>query len=151
MTTVTVLTSRRIDPGRLDRRLARAGYTTTAGAGGVRIHRPADASGVDATMPDIDDLPDAMRSAACELFGGPPRCALACSFDGPAAPSDDWATVVDIARAVAADVPLAVLDDHAGTTYLVHPKRGLVGPDEYRAIPRRNPTADFLRRLLGGT
>jgi hypothetical protein len=43
-----------------------------------------------------------------------------------------------------------VLDDHAGTTYLVHPKRGLIGPEEYEAVARRTaPSAgEVLRRFL---
>jgi hypothetical protein len=64
--------------------------------------------------------------------------------------SDCWPTVVDIARAVAAEVPLAVLDDHCGTTYLVHAVRGLIAPEEYEQMRGRATTSDFLRRLLGG-
>jgi hypothetical protein len=75
---------------------------------------------------------------------------VTCSFEGPVGSSDSWPTVVDIACAIAAEVPLAVLDDHAGTAYLVNTKRGLIGPDEYEQMQGRPTTADFFRRLLGG-
>ena len=58
--------------------------------------------------------------------------------------------MVVVARAVAADVPLAVVDDLIGTAYLVHPGRGLVGPEEYGPLRRRPSTSDVLRRMLGG-
>jgi hypothetical protein len=134
MATVVVLTGRRVNWRRLRRRLAGRGYATDTGEVGLRVSR--DGRGVvDAVRTDLAGVPARVAATATQLLGVRPRDGLTCSFVGPAAVSDEWATVVALARAVAADVPLAVLDDLVDTTYLVHPGRGLVGPDEYGSIP----------------
>jgi hypothetical protein len=147
--TVTLLAARRINPGRLQKRLQQAGYLVSAEPCGFRLGdgRPVI---VDTTLCDQHGPADALTELATELFGGPPRGRVSCTFDGPPAVSPEWTTVVDVARAVAAIVPLAALHDGTGTVYLVHPQRGLIGPDEYRAIPKPEPALDVLRRLLGG-
>jgi hypothetical protein len=124
----------------------------TLDADGTHVSRHGRWDVVDTAPCDPDRLPDRIIAAAGELLGLRPRGGIACSFDGPPGESDSWPTVVDIAKAVAAEVPLAVLDDHAGTTYLVHPGRGLIGPAEIEAVRRdtRPSTADLLRRMLGG-
>ena len=70
-------------------------------------------------------------------------------FDGPVGRSEAWPTVVDIARVVARVAPLAVLDDHAGTIYLIHTDRGLIGLDEYEEVRTRSKANSLLRRLFG--
>jgi hypothetical protein len=142
MLTVWVLTTRRIDWHRVERRLTRDGYRTTQ-----TTVAPADQhTTVTVAVPDLATLPTRVVDSARQLLGVNPRHSIACAFETPAA----WPTVVDIARAVAADAPITVLDDHAGTTYLVHPKRGLIGPEEYEAVARRTaPSAgEVLRRYL---
>jgi hypothetical protein len=148
MTTVTVLAGRRISRRRLRRRLARSGYATF-GEEPLRISH--DGRGViQAAAADPDDLPERVTESARQLLGIPARYGLTCSFAGPAGGTEEWTTVVAVARAVAADVPLAVLDDLRGTAYLVHPERGLVGPEEYEPLRRGTTTSDVLRRLFGG-
>jgi len=149
---VTVLAAAQIRMRKVEKRLAVAGCTVTADADGTHVSRHGRWDVVDTTPCDPDTLPDHTIAAASELLGLRPRGGLACSFDGPPEESDSWPTVVDIARAVAAEVPLAVLDDHAGTTYLVHPDRGLIGPAEIETVRRNTPpsTADRLRRMFGG-
>jgi len=134
MATVAVLTGRRVNWRRLRRRLAAAGYPTT-GQARLRVAQPDGRGVVHAARTDLAGLPDRAARSARQLLGVPARDGLTCSFDGPAAVSEEWSTVVAIARAVAAEVPLAVLDDLVDTAYLVHPGRGLVGPDEYRGMP----------------
>jgi hypothetical protein len=150
MTAVTVLAAATISQRKLERRLVRAGCAVAGSDQGLRVSRHGRWDAVTTTSPRIADLPGASVDAARRLLGFPPRSGLTCLFDGPVGESDSWPTVVDIARAVAAGVPLAVLDDHAGTTYLVHAVRGLIAPDEYEQIRGRASTSDFLRRLLGG-
>jgi hypothetical protein len=145
--TVTVLTAARIDVGRLQRRLARAGYDTVADADSLRICRPDRRMPVDARVSDPSELPPDILDSARRLLGRRPRWRLTCSFDGPAHTSEAWGTVVDTACAVAANVPLAVLDDLAGAVYLVHPNRGLVRPQD--AAEGGRSASDVLRRLLG--
>jgi hypothetical protein len=147
---VAVLTAWHVDWRRLRRRLTRAGYTTFTGDGTLRVSR--DGRGVvRAVRTDAADLPERATRSARQLLGLPPRDGLTCSFEGPIGPSEEWATVVVVARAVAADVPLAVLDDLVDTAYLVHPDRGLIGPDEYEPLRHgTSSTSDVLRRLLGG-
>jgi hypothetical protein len=142
MLTIWILTTRRIDWRRVERRLTRDGYRTTP-----TTVSPADQrTTVTVAVPDLATLPAQVVDSARQLLGVNPRHSIACTFETPAA----WPAVVDIARAVAADAPITVLDDHAGTAYLVHPERGLVGPDEYRAVARRTaPSAgEILRRYL---
>jgi hypothetical protein len=142
MARVTILTGRRIDWRKVERRLTRSGYTATPNA-----VSPADQrTTVAISVPDLAALPDQVLDSARQLLGVDPRHAIACAFEADPA----WPVVVDIARAVAADTPITVLDDHAGTAYLVHPKRGLIGPDEYQAVARRTaPSAgEVLRRYL---
>jgi hypothetical protein len=146
-----VLTSARVNQRRVRRRLTRAGYAVAGEAGSVRVSRHGRGDEVDATVCDLARLPDRAIASATRLLGLPPRDGITCSFDGRAGESDAWSTVVGIARAVAAEVPLAVLDDHAGTTYLVHPHRGLIGPEEYEQARRTSATSDLLRRMLGGS
>ena len=149
---MTVLAAAQIRMRKVEKRLAAAGCAVTADAGGTHVSRHGRWDVVDTSPCDPDTLPDRIIAAARELLGLRPRSGLACSFDGPPGESDSWTTVVDIARAVAAEVPLAVLDDHAGTTYLVHPGRGLIAPTEVEMVRRNAPpsTADLLRRMLGG-
>ncbi len=157
MGTVVVLTTVRLNWRRLRRRLDRAGYAIFVGTAMVRVSR--DGRGVvETTGIDLARLPDRVTRSAWQLLGSPPRDGLTCSFAGPdddstervdPVDSEEWQTVVAIARAVAAEVPLALVDDLAGTTYLVHPGRGLVGPEEYQR-GRGTLTSDLLRRLLGG-
>jgi hypothetical protein len=142
MARVTILTGRRIDWRKVERRLTRSGYIATPSA-----VSPADQrTTVAVAVPDLAALPDQVLDSARQLLGVKPRHAIACTFETDPA----WPVVVDIARAVAADTPITVLDDHSGTTYLVHPKRGLIGPDEYQAVAKRTaPSAgEVLRRYL---
>jgi hypothetical protein len=102
-------------------------------------------------MAIVDDLSDHLIDQAGQLLGRRPRDGLTCVFDGPVGRSEAWPTVVDIARAAARVAPLAVLDDHAGTIYLIHLDRGLLGPDEYADVRIRSKQANpLLRRLFGG-
>jgi hypothetical protein len=150
MTAVTVLAAARINQRKLERRLVRSGYATVPHEHGLRVSRHGRWDAVTTTAPEMADLPGDSVDAARRLLGYPPRAGVTCSFEGAVGHSDSWPTVVDIARAVAAEVPLAVLDDHAGTRYLVHAVRGLIAPDEYEQVRGRPTTSDFLRRLLGG-
>jgi hypothetical protein len=147
MVRATILTTRRIDWRKVERRLTRDGYLTTQDTVSRTDQQIADQQiTVTVTRPDLAALPAQVVEAARHLLGVNPKHVIACTFEAQSA----WPTVVDIARAVAADAPIAVLDDHAGTTYLVHPKRGLVGPEEYQAVARRTaPSAvEVLRRYL---
>jgi hypothetical protein len=150
MATVTVLAAGRISRARVERRLARAGYELTTGADSVRVVPPGGGESVVITTTDLAAVPESAVQAAKPLLGFAPRSGITCGFDGPVGRSDAWPTVVDIARAVAATVPLAVLDDHHGDNYLVHPRRGLIPRAEYDAAPRTPSTSDLLRRILGG-
>jgi hypothetical protein len=151
MAMVTVLTTAPINLRKVDRRLARAGYTVTAMAGGVLVSRHDARDAVDIAVSNVADLPGSAIDSARRLLGLSPRSAISCSFEGPAGRSEAWSTVIGIARAVAAEVPLAVLDDHLGTTYLVHPGRGLIGPAEYETVRRGMPasTGEMLRKMFG--
>ena len=145
-----VLTSARIDLRRLERQLAREGCSTARRAGGLRVWHKGESSVVDTSMAVMDDLSDHVIDQAGQLLGRPPGDGLTCVFDGPAGRSEAWPTVVDIARAAAKVAPLAVLDDHAGTIYLVHLDRGLIGPEEYADVRiRSKQTNPLLRRLFG--
>jgi hypothetical protein len=150
MTAVTVLAAAKIKQQKIERRLVRAGFAVEPHDGGLQVSRHGRWDAVTATVPKLPDLPSDSLDAARRLLGFTPRSGLMCWFEGSPGTSDSWPTVVDIARAVAAEVPLAVLDDHAGTTYLINPVRGLIGPEEYEQVRGRPTTADFLRRLLGG-
>jgi hypothetical protein len=140
--TIWILTTRRIDWRKVERRLGRDGYLTTADT----VSRADQQITVTVTRPDLAALPTQVIDSARQLLGVNPKHTIACTFET----QETWPTVVDIARAVAADAPITVLDDHAGTTYLVHPKRGLIGPDEYEAVAgRTTPSAgEVLRRYL---
>jgi hypothetical protein len=146
---VTVLTAAKVNQRKVGRRLVRAGYAVTPHDGGLRVSRHGGWDAVTTTVPQIAGLPSDRAEAARRLLGFPARSGLTCWFEGGVGRSDSWSTVVDIARAVAAEVPLAVLDDHDGITYLVHTVRGLIGPEEYERVRGRATTSDFLRRLLG--
>jgi len=150
MTAVTVLAAAKINERKVERRLVRAGCTVVPIDGGLEVSRHGRWDAVTTTVPRMSDVAGDSVDAARRLLGFPPRAGLTCRFDGPVGRSDCWPTVVDIARAVAAEVPLAVLDDHAGRTYLVHAVRGLIAPEEYEQMRGRATTSDFLRRLLGG-
>ena len=146
-----VLTSARIDLRRLERQLAREGCSTARRAGGLRVWHNGESSVVDTSMAVMDDLSEHVIDQAGQLLGRPPGDGLTCVFDGPAGRSEAWPTVVDIARAAAKVAPLAVLDDHAGTIYLVHLDRGLIGPEEYADVRVKSKQANpLLRRLFGG-
>lgn len=149
MVRATILTTRRIDWRKVERRLTHDGYLTTHNT----VSRADRRATVSVAVPDLAALPDRVVDSARQLLGVNPKHAIACTFETPQAQQETqsaWPTVVDIARAVAADAPITVLDDHAGTTYLVHPKRGLIGPEEYEAVARRTaPSAgEVLRRYL---
>lgn len=150
MAAVTVMTGAKIKHRKVERRLVRAGLAVVPDDGGLRVSRHGRWDVVTMTIADLADLSEGTVDLARRLLGLAPRAGVTCSFEGPAGRSDAWPTVVDIARAVAAEVPLAVLDDHAGTTYLVHPTRGLIAPAEYERVRGRASTSDILRRLLGG-
>ncbi len=146
-----VLTSARIDLRRLERQLAREGCSTARRAGGLRVWHNGESSVVDTSMAVVDDLSEHVIDQAGQLLGRPPGDGLTCVFDGPAGRSEAWPTVVDIARAAAKVAPLAVLDDHAGTIYLIHLDRGLIGPEEYADVRVKSKQANpLLRRLFGG-
>lgn len=145
-----VLTTVRIDLRRLERQLAREGCSTARSASGLRVWRDGESSVVDTSMASVDDLSDQVIDQAGQLLGRPPGDGLSCVFDGPAGRSEAWPTVVDIARAAAKVAPLAVLDDHAGTIYLIHLDRGLIGPEEYADVRVKfTPANPLLRRLFG--
>jgi hypothetical protein len=150
MTAVTVLTAANINQRKVERRVVRVGYSVAPHEGGLRVSRHGRLDTVTMTVADIAGLPSDSLDAARRLLGLAPRTGVTCWFEGSVEHSDSWPTVVDIARAVAAEVPLAVLDDHAGTRYLVHAVRGLIAPEEYEQLRGRAATADFLRRLVGG-
>ena len=144
---MTVLTAAPVNLRKVERRLAQAGYVAAAEAGTVRISRHGRWDAVYTTVFNAARLPDRALQSARQLLGPAPRIAVECSFDDELGRSDAWTTAVDIARAIATEVPLAVLDDHAGTTYLVHPVRGLVSPEEYEAVQRQTPW-NSLRRFF---
>jgi hypothetical protein len=147
---MTVLTSGRIDLRRLERQLARDGCLTARRASGLRVWHDGESSVVDTGMVRMDGLSDHSIEQAGQLLGRAPRDGLTCVFDGPAGRSDAWPIVVDVARAAARVAPLAVLDDHVGTVYLVHLDRGLIGPEEYADVRiRSKQTNPLLRRLFG--
>ena len=147
---MTVLSAARIDQRQLERRLARAGCVTVRQGSGLRVSHNGDSSTVDTSVVDVDVLPDWLINQSWQLLGRRPRDGLTCVFDGPVGRSAAWPTVVDIARAVAVVAPLAVLEDHAGTMYLIHLNRGLLGPEEYQDVRIRNPQGNsLLRRLFG--
>ncbi len=146
MTAVSVLTAANINLGKVVRRLERDGYTTVGRGGVLEVSR---AAVVTASSTRLDDLPPDRLDVARRMLGLRVWSGLDCRFDGPLGAGEAWTVVVDIARAVAAVVPLAVLDDHAGTSYLIHSKRGLVPPEEFNETHGPSSSADFLRRLLG--
>jgi hypothetical protein len=147
---VTVLSAATIKLRNVQRGLVGAGYAMVPQDAGLQVSRHGRWDAVTITATRMADLPGDTVDAAQRLLGLAPRTGVTCSFEGSVGESDSWPTVVDIARAVAAKVPLAILDDHAGTTYLVHAERGLIAPEEYEQVRGRPTTADFLRRLLGG-
>jgi hypothetical protein len=150
MTAVTVLAASKINQRKIERRLVRAGYAVSPHDGGLQVSRHGRWDAVTTSASEMADLPMDTAASARRLLGIRPRAGVTCWFEGSVGSSDSWPTVVDVARAVAAEVPLAVLDDHAGTTYLIHRLRGLIPPEEYEKVRGRPTTADFLRRLLGG-
>src|SRR2546426_743961 len=115
MAAATVLTAARINHRKVARRLARSGYTTVADPLGERVSRHGRWDAAYTNKCDVADLPRAVIDTARKLIGLRPRDGIICSFEGSPGEADAWLTVVAIARAVAAEVPLAVLDDHAGT------------------------------------
>jgi hypothetical protein len=143
MTTVTILVAAKITEKKLAQRLLRAGCTVEPHEEGLLV------TPVIVSVRGADDLPADTVEIAEQLLGLPPRIAVTCRFEGPVSQSPAWPTVVDIARAVAAEVPLAVLDDHTGISYLVHKVRGLIAPVEYEKARGRPPTNEVLRRMLG--
>jgi hypothetical protein len=148
MAIVSVLAAAHINHRKVRRWLARAGYAIVADADRVSISRHGRWDVVDTGGPNLAGLPDSAVQSAKALLGFAPRDGITCSFEGEPRLSDSWPTVIDIARAVASNVPLAVLYDHAGTAYLVHPVRGLIEPAEYEAVRRDSPTSDLLRRFF---
>ena len=149
MTTVTVLAAVKISQRKVARRLERAGCTVTPYAQGLLISKPGEPD-VAINLLALTELRTDSAGDTQELLGSPARSGVRCRFDGPVAESPAWPAVVGIARAVAAEVPLAVLDDHAGTVSLVHTQRGLIDPAEYEQMRGKPSTSDLLRRMLGG-
>lgn len=143
MTAVSVLTAANINLRKVMRQLERDGYSPVAHAGVI------DVGAVSVAASRLDSLPSDRHDVARRMLGLRVWSGVDCRFDGPLGTGDAWTTVVDIARAVAAVVPLAVLDDHAGTSYLIHSKRGLVPPQEFNETHGPSSSSDFLRRLLG--
>ena len=149
MTAVTILAGAKVSQRRVARRLLRAGYTLTTGDDSVLVSAETAPDAVTMSVQPLAEVPAGSAEAAGLLLGVAPRAALTCSFTGPPGRADSWPTVVGIARAVAAEVPLAVLDDSAGTRYLVDAKRGLIAPAEYEQVRGRPSTGELLRRMLG--
>jgi hypothetical protein len=147
MGTVTVLTGSALDLHKIERRLARSGCATTRITGGLRVIYAGHV--VDARVAAGSGLPFQMTKGASELIGTQPKSGLICSFDGPVGTSDAWATVIAIAKAVAAAAPLAVLDDHAGSLYLVNPNEGLINATDIQPARGTTPASALLRRLFG--
>jgi hypothetical protein len=145
---VTVLTAFPINRRKLRRRLIRAGYDAVGDPDKLRIWRDGDRDAVDTSPCKTNDLSEMITELASQLMGFRPRDGITCGFEGLFGQSPAWPTVLAIARSVAADVPLAILDDHLGTLYLIHPSRGLIGPEEYSNLRSRPSTADFLRGLF---
>jgi hypothetical protein len=148
MGSVTVLAAARINHRKVREWLAREGYAIVEDADRVAISRHGRWDVVHTGGPDLAALPDLAVQLVKALLGFAPQDGITCAFEDEPRQSDSWPTVVDIARAVASNVPLAVLYDHAGTAYLVHPGRGLIEPEEYEAIRRSTPAGDVLRRFF---
>lgn len=142
MATATILTVAAVRMPRVRRRLARSGYAV-AGDHHTPVRVTRDGTTVEVSAVDPAALPAATAGAARELLGLAPRHALRCASERPAA----WEAVLDVARAVAASVPLAVLADADGVVHLVHPRDGLVEPPPPGG---RAGTGEILRRMLGG-
>jgi hypothetical protein len=143
---VTVLAAFPLDLHKLERTLP--GMSPAQGQQGFLITQKGHQVVVRETTPQLAQMSDEAIRSATELLGRRPRYAVACSFDDVGDYRYEWDIVVEFAKAVAQRVPLAVLHDQAGTTYLINPKRGLVSHEEYEAL-RRPGTTDFLRRMLG--
>jgi hypothetical protein len=141
---VAILAAVQINRRRVERRLIRAGYTID----GARVSRTGEPHAVLIKTADLVGLGDVVLDPAARSLGFRPRDGIECELEGRAQESPAWPMVVDIARAVAKEVPLAVLDDGAGTSYLIHPGRGLVVPPDYDQLGSSS-TGDFLRRMLG--
>lgn len=169
MPSAVILTTVSVDVHRLEDALARAGHTMVWDARGCLLSRDDTTITVHDSTATVHDLPDRVAAAARTLLGRRPKMRLTCQYEVPAtagpgtaaggAPvagasggdgdGGGWGMVVDVARAVAGRVPLAVLVDSAGAVRLVHPERGLVTEQQYEAEKRPNPVADLLRRFLG--
>jgi hypothetical protein len=147
MGAVTVLTGSPLDPHKLERRLARARCSTTRIAGGLRV--ACAGTVVDVSVMAGRALPYQMIKTTAELIGTPPAAGLNCVFDGPVGESEAWATVIEVAKAAGAVAPLAVLDDHAGSLYLVNPNQGLISATEVNPARGTSPAGSLLRRLFG--
>jgi hypothetical protein len=136
---VTILTGRRIDWRKVERRLTRSGYVTTQETVATADQRTT----VTIAVPDLAALPAHVLDSARQLLGVNPKHSIACRFETSPTDnsstqnsSDAWPTIVEIAKAVAADTPITVLDDHAGATYLVHPKRRRTAPSAGEVLRR---------------
>jgi hypothetical protein len=147
MGTVTVLTGSPLDLHKLERRLARARCSTTRMVGGLRVTYAGYAAEVRVVAGKA--LPHQMIKGASELIGTPPKTGLTCVFDGSVGQSEAWTTVLEIAKAAAALAPLAVLDDQAGSQYLVNPNEGLINATEIQPARGNTPASALLRRLFG--
>jgi hypothetical protein len=144
----TVLTAFPFDLSRLEKALPGMVSPQEGSAGSFVITLKGHHIVVSDGTRELADLSvDAIRSAT-ELLGRPPRFAASCWFDDVGDYRYEWDIVVEFAKAIANRVPLAVLHDHAGDTYLINPKRGLISHEEYEHL-RRPATNDFLRRMLG--
>lgn len=167
MPSAVILTTVAVDVHKLEEALSRSGHSMVWDARGCLLSRGGTTIAVHDSSATLHDLPDRVAAGARTLLGRRPKVRLTCQYDATAAPGgpavggtarggaaegadgEGWRMVLDVARAVAGRVPLAVLVDPAGTVRLVHPERGLVSDQQYQAQKRPNPVADLLRRFLG--
>lgn len=171
MPSAVILTTVAVDVHKLEEALARSGHSMVWDAHGCLLSRGGTTIAVHDSSATLHDLPDRVAAGARTLLGRRPKVCLTCQYDTAAVPGtaagstvqggfpaggtsggadgEGWRMVLDVARAVAGRVPLAVLVDPAGTVRLVHPERGLVSDQQYQAQKRPNPVADLLRRFLG--
>ena len=148
MAVATVLTAFPFDLSRLDKALPSMVSRQEGSAGSFVITEKGHHIVVSDGTRELAELSVPAIRSATELLGRRPRFAAACRFDDVGDYRYEWDIVVEFAKAVADRVPLAVLHDHAGNTYLINPKRGLISHEEYEQL-RRPATNDYLRRMLG--
>lgn len=146
MTAASVLSTRPAPLPRLVRSLKRAGFLAERSVAGVVAVRSGVRISVGEPTKDLGDLPESVLAGATRLLGRTPRWRTPCHLD-TAADAAGRHALVDVARGVAWCVPLGVLDDGSGTAHLVHPQRGLLGPEDLRPRPT-TPLQDTFRNLI---